>query len=213
MRTLILLATVLLAGCAYNAHRADAETAYYQAQAQQQRPPIFEIEAQPGEKIVLAGVARMAVYSPEATTANVHQYRAEANPWVSIFGEATRAALGFSGVYYGARVLDTAITNAGGNQSTVTTVGGNYGDTRRDTVGGNLGDTAGGDMIGGDRIDDRSVGRDYIGRDNRVGDDISDSCIGDDCRNDSMGPWRDDHSDNSDRSDNRRPAPPAPPAP
>src|SRR5699024_3747458 len=209
MRYLTIIFVMALAvGCTHNQHRADAEAAYYQAQATQERPPIFEIEAQPGERIVMAGVSRIAVHSPAATDARVQQYRGDPSPWVSIFREVKSAALGFSGIYYGSRVLDSAITNAGGN--TTTTVGGNYGDTRRDTAGGNIGDTrgdtAGNDMIGRDRVDDRSVGRDNIGRDQRLGDDISDSCVGDDCRNDSQGPWQEDHSDNSDRR--RYPPPP-----
>jgi hypothetical protein len=196
----ILVLAVFLVGCTHNQHRADAERAFYESQAQQERPPILELTAQPGETITLAGVQRLAVYSPAATDARIEQYRDVGNPWVQLADNLTqRGVIGF-GVHELGRAIRTGFSEAGDRYE----IGGNLGNTRGDTAGGNIGDTrrdtAGNDLIGRDRVDDRSVGRDQIGRDQRIGDEIDGSCIGAECRNVSPGPI--DQSDNSDNSDN-----------
>jgi hypothetical protein len=199
---ILVLASLVLAGCSHNQHRAAAETAYYQAQAAaaSDRSPIVEFVARPGEAITLAGVERFAVYAP-ADADPVRQYQAGPHPGVQMLSILADAGLKGFGIDRLASFGIAAIENAGGNSSVVTTT----------TVGGNLGDTQ--TDASRTRIDDRSVSaRDIRGDETHTrGDETIDSCIGDQCRNSSPGPI--DQSDNSDNSDNSTQTPPPDPDP
>lgn len=187
----LLLASLVLAGCSHNVHRANAEAAYYQAQAATaaERTPIVELVARPGEQITLSGVERFAVYAPAAD--NQHQVRQyQGGP---TFGETLRGIVRDAGpIFLGYRGLKTiaelgaaGIAGAGGN----TTVGGNLGDTHIDRSRTQIDDrslSAGGDLRIGDET---NVGR--------IGDDLRDSCIGDSCRTRSPGPIDDSSNSNN----------------
>lgn len=185
---LIALASLVLAGCAHNAHRASAEAAYYNAQAaaKAERAPIVELVAQPGQAITLQGVERFAVFAPEGHE-GIRQYQAGPNPWVQslqILGDVGLKGFGVDRLFkFGA----AALNNAGGNTSIS-----NSGRM------GSPGDTAGGDLIHGDRIDNSgrigSPGHD--GNSGRIGSD-GDDIDGD--RIDNDGRWR-SPGDNRDTS-------------
>ena len=188
---ILLLASLVLAGCSHNAHRAQAEAAYYNAQAAaaSDRQPIVELVARPGEAIVLQGVERFAVYAPEHGQA-IQQYQGGptfAETAAGIVRDAGPLFLGYSGYRALERLGTAAIDRAGGN-------------THISNSGrmASPGDTAGGDLIHGDRIDNRgrmgSPGHD--GNQGRIGSD-GDEIGGD--RIDNRGRW---HSpgDNRDAS-------------
>lgn len=170
-----------LVGCSHNQHRASAEAAFYQAQAesaQALRQPIVEMVARPGEAIRLEGVERFAVYAPaDPRGDSIVQYRAEPNPWPGVLSNLAGVGLQAFGIHRVAGVISTALDSAGGNT----------------TVGGNLGTTS----VDQSRVDDSSVsvGRDLSVRGDEIrGDEIRGSCVGDGCRNASPGPFTDDNS-------------------
>lgn len=194
---LIALASLVLAGCAHNAHRAKAESAYYNAQAnaQAERQPIVELVAQPGQAITLQGVERFAVYAPDDQQ-GVRQYQSGPNPWVQslqILGDVGLKGFGVDRLFkFGA----AALNNAGGNTSI-----NNSG--RMDSPG----DTAGGDLIHGDRIDNSgrigspgdAIAGDRVDNSGRIGSD-GDEAGRDQNHND--GRW---HSPGDDRDDSPGP--------
>lgn len=188
----VLLAIVVMAGCSHSVHRANAEAAYYNAQASAaaERQPIVEMTARPGEQIVLQGVERFAVYAPSDHQQDVRQYNTGPNPWVQglqILGDVGLKGFGIDRLY---RFGSAAITNAGGNTSI-----NNSG--RMDSPG----DTAGGDLIHGDRIDNQGrIGSDgHDGNRGRIGSKGDD--IGGD-RVDNQGRW---HSPGDDRRESPGP--------
>lgn len=189
-RLFLLPLVAALAACSHNQHRASAEAAFYQAQAQKAeagRVPIVEFVARPGESIMLSGVERFAVYAPaDPGAAGVVQYRADPNPWPSVLGQLAGVGLQAFGIHRISGVVTTALENAGGN-STVT-VGGNQGDTWTDQSRTRIDDrsvSAGGDIsVRGDETNTRIRGDEY-----------RDSCVGERCRNFSPGPFIDE--DNS----------------
>jgi hypothetical protein len=200
----VLLASLVLAGCTHNQHRATAEAAYYHAQAAaSERAPIIEMVARPGEQITLAGVERFAVYAP-ADGDPVRQYQAGAHPGVQMLSILADAGLKGFGIDRLASFGLAAIENAGGNSAVITTtaVGGNLGDTQIDASRTRIDDRSvtARDIRGDEtrtRIDDRSVtARDIRGDETYSrGDEIRDACVGEACRNYSPGPI--DESDNS----------------
>lgn len=215
----VVLASLVLAGCAHNKHRAVAEAAYYNAQAQAQvsRAPIVELVARPGEAIVLQGVERFAVFAPNERE-GVRQYQAGPNPWIQAVGAIADVGLKGYGVYQLSGFARAAVTHAGGNVA-ITNSG------RMNSAG----DEAGGDLIHGNRID--NTGRigsdgddiagdriDNTGRIGSDGDDVGGDQIynrgrwnsdGDD-RDDSPGPI-DDRGDCRNGADCSAPQPPAEP--
>lgn len=224
------LASLVLAGCSHNVHRATAEAAYYQAQAASaaERQPIVELFARPGEAIVLQGVERFAVYAhSDQGQAQIKQYQGGptfAETFRGIVRDAGPLFLGYTGYRAIERVAGMAVQHAGGN----TTVGGNLGDTWTDASRTRIDDRsqhAGRDLRVGDEthIDDRSL---HAGGDLRIGDDtrigrigddthdrrliVRDACVGDNCRNHSPGPI-DDNSDNSNNPITNPPPPPPEP--
>jgi hypothetical protein len=198
----LVLASLVLAGCSHNLHRSNAEQAYYNAQAAKaaERQPIVEFVARPGEAITLAGVERFAVYAP-ADSEPIRQYQAGPHPGVQALRILADAGLKGFGISRLADFGIAAIEQAGGNSAVTTTVGGNLGDTQTSIDESRT------------RIDDRSVrARDIRGDETYTrGDETVDSCIGSACRNSSPGPI--DQSDNSDNSDNSTENPPPAPEP
>lgn len=194
----LVVASIVLAGCSHNLHRANAETAYYQAQASAsaERQPIVEFVARPGEQITLSGVERFAVYAPSDSDP-VRQYQAGPHPGVQMLRIIADAGLKGFGLSRLADFGIAAIERAGGNSAVTTTT----------TVGGNLGDTQTNIDSSRTRIDDRSVSaRDIRGDETHTrGDEVNDSCVGAACRNHSPGPI-DDNTDNS----STNPPPPDP---
>lgn len=192
----LLLASLVLAGCAHNVHRATAEAAFYDAQARTaaERQPIVELIARPGEAIMLSGVERFAVYAPaDPNQTAVRQYQAGPSVGETIRGivrDAGPLFLGYTGYRAIERVAGMAVQHAGGN----TTVGGNLGDTTIDASQ--------------TQIDDRSLS---AGNDLRIGNDTRAGCIGDNCRTRSPGPI--DDSSNSNNPITNPPSPPIDPDP
>lgn len=173
---ILALASLVLAGCSHNEHRATAEAAYYEAQATRlaNPVPIVELVAKDGEEITLGGVQRFAVFAPNNGPDRIEQYEAGPHPAVQIFDTLVSAAgpaiLGYKGLETIAELGLAGIASAGGNVS----IGG-------DQIGGDRVDdrsvvdqsvSIGGDQIGGDRIDDQStvIGDGYTGRD-RIDDE------------------------------------------
>lgn len=230
MRPLLtILIAVALVGCAHNAHRTAEAQAYYQAQQAQaeQRPPLFELRAQPGQTIQLSGVESLVVNDPREISINpLPQQR---NQMLGLFETALRVAAPIYGAKIAADGLVDLADSIGRNSGdhSVTTISDSY-NTRGDTVDGDVsgtgagigntatigngaavgdgnwvdnatGDRAGGDLIGRDRID-TDIGGDQIG-----GDRIDTG----DRRTDSPGPF--DQGDCRDGGDCSQPVPPVEP--
>lgn len=194
----MLLASALLAGCTHNVHRATAEAAFYQAQAEavSNRQPIVELVARPGEAIVIQGVERFAVFAPADQQA-VAQYQGGPTPAETLRGivrDAGPLFLGYTAFRSMERIAGWAVSNAGGN----TTVGGNLGDTSIDASRTRIDDrslSAGGDLRIGDETHVGRIGDETnIGR---IGDDLRNACIGDHCRTGSPGPIDDSSNSNN----------------
>lgn len=77
---------VALSGCATSNDVAMAKAHY---DAQSETPPLFHLEAQPGETIQLSGVASLTVSAPS----DVQQYRMPKHPVWSVIGDAANIVL------------------------------------------------------------------------------------------------------------------------
>ena len=90
MRSALLLAVVLLTGCATNQHDAAAARAYYKAQQEAQKP-LVKLESRQGEDIVLEGVKTFAVYPRSG--GDINQRQEQYHPAWQIAGNALNTAL------------------------------------------------------------------------------------------------------------------------
>lgn len=186
------LALVVLAGCAYNRHRATEATAYYEQQAAliKERKPLFELRAQPGQTITLSGVESLTVNDPRQAQLNPLP-QVESPAWRIIGAALPAVVTGYVGIRQAEigrdntqaqySFLGNAIEALAGSpamQAPSITVGGDY-------VPGQVGDniTGNGNATRGAQVGD-NVGRDQTG-----GDHIDGSVIGDENRFDSPGPF------------------------
>lgn len=183
MKTLLtLIATLLLAtGCAHNAHRTAEAQAYYEAQRSlaDERPPLFELRAQPGEAIVLQGVAELVVHDPREQA--IRALPAQRSQALELFGSLLR----IGGQVYGMKVVadsvvdlaDSVGRNAGDHSTT--RISDSYnprGHTvEGDATGSALGDGNAIDNTVGDRAGRDLIGRDRIDNQGRIGSDGDDA--------------------------------------
>lgn len=189
---LLALAVVVLAGCAYNRHRATEATAYYEQQAAliKGRQPLFELKAQPGQTITLSGVESLRVNDPRETHLNPLP-QVESPAWriigaalpavVTAYVGIRQAEIGRDNTQAQYSFLGNAIEALAGSpalRAPSITVGGDY-------VPGQIGDNVTGD---GNATRGAQVG-DNVGRDQTGGDHIDGSVIGDENRFSSPGPF------------------------
>lgn len=147
MNTIRLIAVctiiVLLAGCADNRWRSAEAQAYYQSQQQlaQNRKPLFELKAQPGQTITLSGVESLTVNDPREVHVNaLPEHRSQALDVLmgiaKIGGEVYGLKLATDGVVN----LADAVGKNGGDHS-ITNIDGSYntqGDTLTNAIKGNV---------------------------------------------------------------------------
>ena len=179
----IVAALAILSGCTHSLHRANAEAAYYQAQADIARAeaeaqrPIVEMVARPGEQIVLQGVERFSVYAPADDPDAVRQYQAGPNPWVQALDIVADASLAGFGIDRLAGFATEAVRNAGGNTS-INNSGrmDSPGDqANRDLISGNVGrHGSDGHDVGGNQAGRDNIGQDRIDNEGRMDSDGED---------------------------------------
>lgn len=188
----MLLCLGLLAGCAYNRHRATEATAYYEQQAAliKERKPLFELRAQPGQTITLSGVESLTVNDPREAQLNPLPVQ-ESPVWRILGATLPSLVTGYVGVRQAEIARDNtvaqydflggaidALAGSPALRAPSITVGGDY-------VPGQIGDNVTGD---GNATRGAQVG-DNVGRDQTGGDHIDGSVIGDDNRFSSPGPF------------------------
>lgn len=188
----MLLCLGLLAGCAYNRHRATEATAYYEQQAAliKERKPLFELKAQPGQTITLSGVESLTVNDPREAQLNPLPVQ-ESPVWRILGATVPSLVTGYVGIRQAEIARDNTVAQydfLGGAIDAVAgspalrapsiTVGGDY-------VPGQIGDnvTGDGNATRGAQVGD-TVGGDQAGR-----DIVRDSVIGDGNRFGSSGPF------------------------
>lgn len=212
-----LLAALVLAGCVHSAHRSAEAKSYHDAQAKAiaERPPLFELRAQPGQTIELKGVEALVVHDPREqkvaplpvapspvyglvkglvdTGARIYGVKVAADAAVDIIGTVADRAGDHS-----VTTNTTSIEDSYNDQSDHST----HGDTITDSsvIGGDVaGDGAG---IGSSATDLAASDGSVIGDDvvNVGGDQTGGDHIENSGRFNSPGPI--DNSDNSDNSTN-----------
>lgn len=110
----VITAVVLLGGCATKNDARMAE-AHYQAQTVAQQQPLVSLKAQPGETIVLSGIAEFRVNRPNN---NVNQFQQSYHPVWSILGNTLSAVAPLAAMgHYSVRLADTVGTYSGDNIS------------------------------------------------------------------------------------------------
>lgn len=107
-----ILAAVFLAGCAATQSEMEHSEKMYDKQLTATKAavpvPIFQMVAQPGQKITLEGVERISVYNPSDATNKVPAYKPPENAGAKMFSEvvgATRDVL-LTKMGIGARLAD-----------------------------------------------------------------------------------------------------------
>ena len=181
MKTILLtlmMALLLATGCAHNAHRTAEAQAYYDAQRAlvEQRAPLFEMRAQPGEAIVLQGVERLVVHDPRE--AHIQSLPAQRSQAMELAGDLLRIGgqvFGLKVVADGLVDLADRVGHNAGDHST-TTIRDSY-NQRGHTIDGDVSGPGAG--IGNRfRIGDGSVVGDGSAVDNAVGDRAGRDLIG-----------------------------------
>lgn len=188
----MLLCLGLLAGCAYNRHRATEATAYYEQQAAliKERKPLFELRAQPGQTITLSGVESLTVNDPREAQVNPLPVQ-ESPVWRIVGATLPSLVTGFVGVRQAEIARDNtaaqydflggaieALAGSPALRAPSIAVGGDY-------VPGQIGDNVTGN---GNATRGAQVG-DNVGRDQTGGDHVDGSVIGDHNRFSSPGPF------------------------
>ncbi len=171
----------IVTSCATNPKLDPNYQAYLKVQQQmaQNQPKIVEIDAQPGQSIVLQGISKFVVYNANSgSRTQIAIHRTQPNPATIIFSKIFDTALDASksilptyfGWHYGSHILSKAFDRAGGNYNVngdyntgqMTKVTGDYTTGTKYQVQGNY---AGADQVQGDKVgaNKYQAGQDYTG--------------------------------------------------
>ena len=180
----------LLSACSTTQKLDPNYLAYLKAQqnAMKAQPKIVEIDAQPGQPIILSGVKKFIVYAPRGNTAgSIRVYHPAPNPATVIFSKLFDTALdgaksilpAYFGWHYGSHILTRAFDRAGGNYNvtgdyntgTMTKVTGDYTTGTKYNVQGSY---AGADQVQGNKVGQNNYqpGQDLVGQ-NKAGQDVT----------------------------------------
>lgn len=211
MKLALMIAIVMvLAGCMYNRHRTLEAKAYVNGQlsAIEKQKPIVEFEAAEGQQITLSGVKAFRVYAPRDTQIRAlpQQRSALADFGLKLLDRGAQVA----GYKFASDTLTSVfskVAESGGDHS-VTTITDSYNDSSDHSQHGDtitdspfiVGDVTGDGAGIGNQVDQSTD----VSGDGSAAGDVGELINGDNANNsgtirqDSPGPYRDDHSDDGD---------------